>query len=191
MKRYFKPAALSIGSLVVLLFYAGCRDEKNKFPEGLIYISNETFISTANDEKLSGHGVYSYDGSEKSKLQIKVAEKISLNDAKTIMLAKLKQIELLYKDRAIEYSGSISQVAHCNSSFKINYDLAESSNSILSINSLLSTEQFVYGSCSDSSDVMKSQLLFLYCPSSQKLYDIRLFYPRSKETIVNPIFKCI
>jgi hypothetical protein len=53
-----------------------------------------------------------------------------------------------------------------------------------------STGNYVFGACSDIKDQLRAQILWLYCPRSRTLFDIRFFVKKDKPWPLDPVAHC-
>ncbi|MGZ3690721.1 MAG: hypothetical protein ACXVAX_04420 [Pseudobdellovibrio sp.] len=173
-KKYLK--------LLLVFFVAGCTQPKQEMQIPDIHFEKSEFIQADfSESKPSAPQVSfkSYESSDnKEVLKVLISEN-SLDEAKKIINQKSTDIKLLFATQQVPYFGQVTKEMKCTEAVDLKNPLIENENEVSLFLNLTATHHFVYGSCLEDQEIYKSQLLYLYCKKSRKLFELKYFYPKN------------
>lgn len=200
MTNFYKKINLIFSIFFCVFFVTGCNSNKEKTAEYFLNQSGFTFYTntTINTDSFKLIENRSYD-SEKLKtyqsdhdeiLRILAFPASDKEAAKKIILQRSQLITELYEDKLTEYRGKHVVPEACHQKNQTKVDWHDIKNGFYIMLRLMSDQNYNYGSCLDSSDYYKSQLLLIYCESAKTVLESKLFYNKNNSTLNIPLIDC-
>ncbi len=88
------------------------------------------------------------------------------------------------------YSDQENAEGNCPKGLEINPTPIENKIQTSIMFNLKATERLVLGVCGDDLNLLRTQILMLYCKNQKTFYDLRYFYPKSQKPIEMPVASC-
>jgi hypothetical protein len=71
-----------------------------------------------------------------------------------------------------------------------NFNSQSSASELILGKNLFATKNHVFGACSESLDIYKSQVMWIFCKQTRHAFELRYFYSKSEPWLVRPIARC-
>lgn len=115
---------------------------------------------------------------QNSLLHIKTINKIDTEAAKKLISQRQNEIKTMFAPQLVPYAGQITADINCTQAVEINQTISVTKDEIHLLINLTATDRLIYGSCITDQEVYRSQLLLLFCKSSQTYHEIKYFFDK-------------
>lgn len=112
------------------------------------------------------------------------------SEARKLMRDKSAALGRLLKPASDPYFGTRDPGPTCDPSRLPSPKTSEGKSVIFQSLAAYATESHVYGACNAHVDVLKSQLLWIYCRRQHTLYEVKTFYSAENSWMTRPVAQC-
>ncbi len=128
--------------------------------------------------------------SETETLKVRALLNLDAEAAKRLLSFKAQNIYALYQPETDPYFGTMDATGKCRTEVDISPSIQKDSLSDSLVFNLLATRDFIYGTCTESQEVYRSQYLVVYCRQAKAVYEVKYFFPRTHTKVNRVIASC-